>query len=93
MFANSQIGRLSFIGDSVIGENVDIGTGTVTVNRRLDFSPVWVKFGDFERDTHLTKLGSFIGDNVTIGASNTIMPGTIIEPNTVIPSCYSYPKK
>ena len=35
---NSHIGRLSFIGDSVLGENVDVGAGSMTVNRKLDYA-------------------------------------------------------
>ncbi len=32
LFGNSTVGRLSFIGDSVLGENVQLGSNTVTVN-------------------------------------------------------------
>lgn len=86
---NTRIGRLSFIGDSVLGENVDIGAGTMTVNRSLDWKPISVKNGKKTFATGMVKLGAFIGDNVTIGAGNTIEPGTVIPPGKIIPSCYS----
>lgn len=86
---NSNIGRLSFIGDSVVGESVDIGAGTMTVNRDLDMKPITVKNGKKRINTGMIKLGAFIGDNVTIGAGNTIEPGTVIPPGKVLPSCYS----
>jgi bifunctional UDP-N-acetylglucosamine pyrophosphorylase/glucosamine-1-phosphate N-acetyltransferase len=86
---NTRIGRLSFIGDSVLGENVDIGAGTMTVNRSLDWKSISVKNGKKMFDTGMVKLGAFIGDNVTIGAGNTIEPGTVIPPGKVLPSCYS----
>ena len=39
---NTQIGRLSFIGDSVLGENVDMGAGCMTVNRNIDLSLIHI---------------------------------------------------
>ncbi|MCZ6512503.1 MAG: sugar phosphate nucleotidyltransferase, partial [Nitrospinae bacterium] len=77
---NSHIGRLSFIGDSVLGENVDIGAGTMTVNRKLDWSTIKDKHRTKTIDTGIIKLGSFIGDDVVIGAGNSIEPGTVIPP-------------
>ncbi len=90
---NSHIGRLSFIGDSVLGENVDIGAGTMTVNRQLDWSTIKVKYRTKTKDTGIIKLGSFIGDDVVIGAGNSIEPGTVIPPGKVLPAHYSVTSK
>ena len=86
---NSGIGRLSFVGDSVIGENVDIGAGCMTVNRNIDWEKVQVKNGKTCLPSGLEKLGAFVGDDVTIGAGNTIQPGTIVLPGKTLPACYS----
>ncbi|MCF8720170.1 bifunctional sugar-1-phosphate nucleotidylyltransferase/acetyltransferase [Nitrospina gracilis] len=86
---DSRIGRLSFIGDSVLGENVDIGAGTMTVNRTMTWEPVEVKQNKKTFKTGRTKLGAFIGDNVVIGAGNTIEPGIVIPPGKIFPSNYS----
>ena len=86
---DTTIGRLSFIGDSVLGENVDIGAGTMTVNRTVDRKPVVIKNGKKSFPTGLEKIGAFIGDNTVIGAGNTIKAGTVIKPGRVVPSCYS----
>jgi bifunctional UDP-N-acetylglucosamine pyrophosphorylase/glucosamine-1-phosphate N-acetyltransferase len=75
---NSGIGRLSFVGDSVIGENVAIGAGCMTVNRNVDWQKVEVKNGKTFLPSGLVKLGAFVGDDVTIGAGNTIQPGTVV---------------
>lgn len=90
---NSQIGRLSFVGDSVIGENVDIGAGCMTVNRNVDWQKVKVKNGKTSLPSGLVKLGAFIGDSVTIGAGNTIQPGTVISPGKTLTACYSVTNK
>ncbi|MBU1627502.1 NTP transferase domain-containing protein [bacterium] len=85
LFGNSWIGRLSFVGDSVIGEGVKIGSGTVTINEKLDGSTISVIVNNQKIDSQLTKLGSFIGDNTKVGASNTLLPGTFIHSSQMIP--------
>ena len=84
LFDNSEIGRLSFIGDSVIGENVDIGAGCMTVNRNIDWQKVQVKNGKTPLLSGLVKLGAFVGDDVTIGAGNTLQPGTVVSPGRIL---------
>lgn len=84
-FKSAEIGRLSFIGDSVIGENVNIGSGTVMVNINLDHTNVRVKIEEIEVDSGLLKLGTLVGDNAWIGAGHTFLPGTKIPSSTTIP--------
>ena len=86
---NTQIGRLSFIGDSVLGENVDIGSGCMTVNRSIDWKPISVKNGKCPSSTGISKLGAFLGDGVVVGAGNMIQPGTVVHSGKIIPACYS----
>ena len=85
LLGNARIGRLSFVGDSVIGENVDIGSGTMTINGNMDRSPVSVDIRGESIDSGLMKVGSFIGDDVRIGAGNTLAAGTLLMPNTTVP--------
>jgi bifunctional UDP-N-acetylglucosamine pyrophosphorylase/glucosamine-1-phosphate N-acetyltransferase len=89
VFDKSGIGRLSFIGDSVIGENVDIGAGCMTVNRNTNWEKIQVKNGKTNLSTNMKKLGAFVGDGVVIGAGNTIQPGTVVFPGEIFPACYS----
>ena len=90
---NSQIGRLSFVGDSVLGENVDMGAGCMTVNRTVDWKPISVKNGKRPMGTGMTKLGAFLGDGVVVGAGNTLEPGMVVAPGKVLPACYSVTQK
>lgn len=85
LFGNSKVGRLSFVGDSVIGENVDIGSGIMTINNNLDRSPVWVDVRGESIDSGLTKLGAFMGDDVKVGAGNTLAAGAVLAPGTAVP--------
>ena len=90
---NSQIGRLSFVGDSVLGENVDMGAGCMTLNRTVDWKPISVKNGKRPMGTGMTKLGAFLGDGVVVGAGNTLEPGMVVAPGKVLPACYSVTQK
>ena len=90
---NSQIGRLSFVGDSVLGENVDMGAGCMTVNRTVDWKPISVKNGKRPMGTGMTKLGAFLGDGVVVGAGNTLKPGMVVGPGKILPACYSVTQK
>lgn len=86
---HSNIGRLSFIGDSVIGEKVDIGASCVTVNRNVDWKTVQVRHNKKGYDTGKPKLGAFIGDEAVIGAGNMIQPGTVVPPGKTYPARYT----
>jgi len=85
LFGNSKIGRLSFVGDSVIGDNVDIGSGTMTINENMDHTPVAVSVRGEPVNSGLVKLGGFIGDDVKVGAGNTLAAGTVLPPGTSVP--------
>lgn len=79
IFGNAIIGRISYLGDSVVGYNAHIGSGTMTVNYPVNENEVHVPVKGKLINTGLRKLGAFIGDNVNIGASNTIAAGAVIE--------------
>ncbi len=85
LFGHSDIGRLSFIGDSVLGEGVDTGSNTVTINERLDHGAIDVELAGEVIATGRNKVGAFIGDGVKIGAGNTLASGTILEAGAVVP--------
>lgn len=92
LFGRANIGRLSFVGDSVLGYNAYFGSGTMTINRADDRKTVKTKIEGRKIDSHFEKLGTFTGDNVTIGANNALLAGTVITSGKVIPHNHSYPK-
>lgn len=85
LFGKSTVGRLSFIGDSVLGENVEMGSGCMTVNHSsLGNAIEFQAPGEEPVSTNLPKLGAFVGDNAIIGTAHTTAPGTYIAPETRI---------
>ncbi|WXG43350.1 MAG: bifunctional sugar-1-phosphate nucleotidylyltransferase/acetyltransferase [Promethearchaeati archaeon SRVP18_Atabeyarchaeia-1] len=81
---NSRIPHLSYVGDSIIGENVNLGAGTVIANLRLDEKPIYVTVKGQRVNSGRRKLGALIGDNVRTGIGVMIMPGVTIGPDSAI---------
>jgi NDP-sugar pyrophosphorylase family protein len=90
VLGSARIGRLSFIGDSVLGENVHIGAGTMTINHEIDDRPVEVDLLGRRVSSNSSKLGSFIGDRARVGASNTLAAGSLVAPDAVVPHHHTY---
>ncbi|MEM2121063.1 MAG: sugar phosphate nucleotidyltransferase [Candidatus Woesearchaeota archaeon] len=85
-FDNSKCNHLSYIGDSVIGYNVNLGAGTITANLRHDNASVKSMVKGQLIDTKRRKLGTIIGDNVHTGIHTSIYPGRKIWPDkTTLP--------
>jgi len=80
----THIGHLSYIGDSIIGENCNFGAGTIVANLRHDKKTIHIKINDTIVDSGRRKLGVIMGDNVYTSVNTSINPGTLIENNTQI---------
>ncbi|MDT7864189.1 MAG: NDP-sugar synthase [Vulcanisaeta sp.] len=78
------VGRGSFIGSSIIGDESTIEPGVVTLNvlptgvEVSHLSPVIIK------GKQLAKLGAIVGPGTRIGANSVIYPGSIVEANKYI---------
>lgn len=80
----THIAHLSYVGDSIIGENVNFGAGTITANLRLDERSIPVTLKGIRVDSGRRKLGVIMGDGVKTGIGVMIMPGLKIGPNSMI---------
>ncbi len=86
VFDNTCIAHLSYIGDSVIGENTNLGAGTITANLRHDEASVKSTVKNKLVDTGRRKFGTIIADNVHTGINTSIYPGRKIWPDkTTLP--------
>jgi UDP-N-acetylglucosamine diphosphorylase/glucosamine-1-phosphate N-acetyltransferase len=72
---NSKVNHLSYIGDAEIGENVNIGAGTITCNYD-------------GKNKHKTVIGSnsFVGSNVNFVAPVNIGKGVLVAAGSTITS-------
>jgi bifunctional UDP-N-acetylglucosamine pyrophosphorylase/glucosamine-1-phosphate N-acetyltransferase len=81
---NVHIGHLSYVGDSIIGENCNLGAGTITANYRLDGGTIKMLVKDKVVDSGRTKLGAVLGDGVKAGINALFMPGVKVGCNSWI---------
>ncbi|MBI5254017.1 MAG: glucose-1-phosphate thymidylyltransferase, partial [Euryarchaeota archaeon] len=80
----TNVPHLSYIGDSIIGKNCNIGAGTLVGNLRLDEKNVKMRIRSELKDTGRRKFGCLIGDNVKIGLNVMINAGRKIGSNSLI---------
>jgi UDP-N-acetylglucosamine diphosphorylase / glucose-1-phosphate thymidylyltransferase / UDP-N-acetylgalactosamine diphosphorylase / glucosamine-1-phosphate N-acetyltransferase / galactosamine-1-phosphate N-acetyltransferase len=78
----ARVPHLSYVGDSVLGEKVNFGCGTITANYRHDGKNHRSAVKGHLVDTGLRKLGTICGDGVHTGINTSIYPGRKLWPNT-----------
>ena len=76
----AKIPHHNYVGDSIIGEDCNLGSGTKIANLRLDGKSIVVA----GVDTGRRKLGAILGDGVETGINVSIDVGTLIGNNTFI---------
>ena len=81
---NSKISHFGYLGDSIIGENCNIGAGAIFANLRLDDKNIYLIVKEKRIDTQRKKLGAILGNNVKIGINSSIMPGVLIGKNSIV---------
>ena len=80
LLSNDEVPHFNYVGDSILGDKVHLGAGVILANLRFDKKNIKVE----GEQTDLRKIGAFIGDNTQIGCNSVIMPGTVIEKNSLI---------
>ena len=70
--------HLNYVGDSILGEEVNLGAGTVTANLRFDHRSIKVNLKGKRIDSGRNKLGAIIGDYAQTGINVSIYPGVRI---------------
>lgn len=81
---HSNAPHFNYVGDSVIGENVNLGAGTKIANLRHDNKSVKVKINGQEVDSGKRKLGALVCSGTKTGVNSSINCGAIVAPNTKI---------
>lgn len=74
----------NYIGDSVIGNDVSFGAGTVTGNLRLDEGNIQMTVQGEKIDSGRNKFGLITGNHVRCGINTSFMPGVKIGNNTFV---------
>ncbi len=76
---NTNVGHLSYVGDSIIGMRSNFGAGTITANLRHDNADIKVTVKGERVSSGRRKLGAIIGDDVKTGIGTSISTGVVIH--------------
>lgn len=79
-----QVPHLSYVSDSILGFHSHVGASTILCNLKNDKKDVIIRYNGEVFETHLRKVGSFLGDYAEVGCSSVLNPGTIVMPNSNI---------
>lgn len=80
LMSRASVGHLSYIGDSILGEKVNFGAGTITANLRHDGHNHYSTVGVNLVDTGRRKFGVIVGDGVHTGIHTSFYPGRKLWP-------------
>ncbi len=78
VMAGSAIPHLTYLGDSVLGRNVNLGAGTTVANLRHDGENVQLTVKGDRVDTGRRKFGVVCGDEVKTGVNCSLNPGVTL---------------
>ena len=77
--------HFAYVGDSILGNDVNLGAGTRLANFKIVPGTVTVRRPDGSNvDTGLRKLGAILGDGVQIGCNAVTSPGTVLGRDTIV---------
>ena len=86
IFDDTSIAHLNYVGNSLIGSNVNLEAGVVLANHYNERSDKTIVLSVEGAEIRLPtkKFGAVIGDGSKIGANSVTCPGTFLNKNTVI---------
>lgn len=78
----TSVAHLSYIGDSVLGDDVNVGGGCIFSNFRHDAGEIRMPWKGTLQPTGRNKLGCCIGSHARIGCKCVILPGRVLPDGT-----------
>ncbi len=95
---DAKAGHFSYLGDSILGQDANLGAGTKFANLKFLGGNVSIRTEKGLVDTGRRKFGAILGDQAQTGCNSVTNPGTIIGkggilmPNTTAASGYHPPR-
>ncbi|WP_256684975.1 bifunctional sugar-1-phosphate nucleotidylyltransferase/acetyltransferase [Halococcus qingdaonensis] len=82
VMAGTHVPHLSYVGDSVLGKDVNFGANTTVANLRHDDEPVKQTVKSERVSTGRRKYGVVVGDGTKTGVHTTLYPGVVLDAGT-----------
>jgi bifunctional N-acetylglucosamine-1-phosphate-uridyltransferase/glucosamine-1-phosphate-acetyltransferase GlmU-like protein len=86
VFAGTKLAHFNFVGDSVLGADVNLEAGSIICNYRNERADkeIRVRAGDALHATGCLKFGALVGDHCRVGANAVLAPGAMLLPGSVV---------
>ncbi len=85
MLTGAKAGHFAYIGDSILGSQVNLGAGTKLANLKFGPGSVKIRIGKGEIcDTMRRKIGAILGDRVQTGCNSVTNPGVFLRPDSMV---------
>lgn len=83
---NSAAAHFNFIGDSIIGSNVNFEAGSIIANHynEREDKQISVRYKNDVIKISSTKFGALVGDGCRIGANAVLSPGTLLDKKAIV---------
>jgi UDP-N-acetylglucosamine diphosphorylase / glucose-1-phosphate thymidylyltransferase / UDP-N-acetylgalactosamine diphosphorylase / glucosamine-1-phosphate N-acetyltransferase / galactosamine-1-phosphate N-acetyltransferase len=82
----SALAHFNFVGDSIIGANVNLEAGSILANHHndRDNKEIFILVDGKPQPTGSQKFGALVGDHTKIGANAVLSPGTILKQKSIV---------
>lgn len=86
-FDKAKAGHFAYVGDSILGNRVNLGAGTKCANLRFDGKSIPIIDGEKRFNSGLRKFGAIFGDDTQTGCNSVTNPGTLMGPGSALGPC------
>lgn len=76
--------HFNYVGDSILGKDVNLGAGTKLSNLRNDGGEVHLRLDGQRLGSGLRKFGAVLGEGCQLGCNSVTNPGTVLGPESVV---------
>lgn len=83
LLADASVPHLSYVGDSILGRDVNFGAGTTVANLRHDDEPVKVTVKGERVSTGRRKFGVVVGNDVKTGINTVLNAGVTLSSESI----------
>lgn len=84
ILSGSKLAHLNYIGDSIVGSNVNVSGSATLANWRFDKKEIEIRDGELKISTGMEKFGGIIGDDSFLGVNAVLNPGTVLGKKTLV---------
>ena len=81
---NAKAGHFSYVGDSILGNDVNLGAGTKLSNLKIVAGNINLNIDGERIDSGLRKFGAVLGDDCQTGCNSVLNPGVVLAKKCLV---------